>query len=344
MAEKRSSAIVCCRTASMLMIVLCHIICYYPFIPGYNYLGDILDSGVYSFLAISGYLYGRKSISSFDHWFRRRYLTVALPATLLFLAVLTAEFCVGNHHSPIIILAYLLNLQGLGFLYGKFYRFFSEILVLGPLWFVTIISLCYCLVPFLQKYRERFRAWKYSFACILCTVPICYFLAVSSGFNVVHLLTFAIGYYLSAKNTLQPTRLSRFALYSGVMLAFQILRLVLMAVCDGTAIYHNYATYSHMVLDIWILYFFFAFEQYFPAVTDWLANSRPITVGSDLSLYVYMTHFCFCRGPLNCFLLTNNLFLASVAFLMATLIAALLLKKATEIVQTFLTSHFFPTV
>lgn len=47
MAEKKNAAIVCCRTASMLMIVLCHIINEYTFIPGHADLDQILNVGVY---------------------------------------------------------------------------------------------------------------------------------------------------------------------------------------------------------------------------------------------------------------------------------------------------------
>lgn len=339
MAEKRSSAIVCCRTASMLMIVLCHIIRYFVFIPGHNFLGNILDSGVFSFLAISGYLYGRKTVPSFAHWFRKRYLTVMLPATILILVVLAAGFCAGNNYSPFTILTYLLNLQGLGFLYPKYYQISPDVSVLGPLWFVTVISLCYCLVPFLQKYRNRFLGWKYGFACILCAVLACYVLALTTGFNASYFLTFAIGYYLSAKNLLHPIQLPRFALYSSIMLVMQIMRLVLMAICDGTDIYQNYTLISHMVLGIWILYFFFAFEHYFPKITARLAESRAIVFCNDISLYVYMTHCCFCRGALNFYELSDNLLLATVTFLTATLIAALLLKKVTERAQSILTAR-----
>lgn len=59
---KKNPAIVCCRTASMILIVLCHIIGYYSFIPGHHFLPLVFNVGVHSFLLISGYLYGGKRL------------------------------------------------------------------------------------------------------------------------------------------------------------------------------------------------------------------------------------------------------------------------------------------
>ena len=54
------------------------------------------------------------------------------------------------------IIAYLLNLQGLLFLNSDFFdSYIQEISNLGPLWFATIIMLCYFLLPVFQ----RFRGW-----------------------------------------------------------------------------------------------------------------------------------------------------------------------------------------
>lgn len=339
MAQKRNCAIVCCRTASMVLIVLCHIIGHYSFIPGHNFLGDIMDVGVFSFLAISGYLYGGKSITDFKSWFRKRYLAVMFPATILILAVLLAGFCVGHRYNAITVVTYLLNLQGLEFFVPGFHNYFAAITVLGPLWFITVIMLCYCMIPVLQKYREKMLAWKYSTLAMICAVPVGYGLMMLTGFNPMYFLTFAIGYFLAAKGTFAPVRMRWFLTFSAVMLFAQIFRLILRALCDGTSVYQNYTQVSHLVLGVWILYFFFAFEQMFPKITQALAEHKLVVAGNDISFYVYLVHYSFCKGALNFYELIDNLLLSTAAFAVATIISALILKKITVFLQAKLTAH-----
>ena len=50
-----------------------------------------------------------------------------------------------------VLIPYLFCLQGLPFIsYSLFHTFIKEIPGLGPLWFVTIIMLCYLTIPLLQ--------------------------------------------------------------------------------------------------------------------------------------------------------------------------------------------------
>lgn len=49
------------RVLATLMIVTCHIIGYFTFIPGHMHLGQFFNVGVPMFICISGYLYGLKS-------------------------------------------------------------------------------------------------------------------------------------------------------------------------------------------------------------------------------------------------------------------------------------------
>lgn len=145
----RNSAISCCRVVSMLMIVLCHIVGRYTFIPGHGVLGNILDVGVYTFLAMSGYLYGSRTVRNYRIWLRKRVVAVVFPAWVMSVSVIVAEFLAGKQNGPFTIVTYLLGAQGLGFVFPRFYRHFSEIQVLGPLWFITVIMLSYCMLPLL---------------------------------------------------------------------------------------------------------------------------------------------------------------------------------------------------
>ncbi len=326
MKEGRNPAIVCCRAVSMLMIVLCHVISNYTFLPGHNVIGKILNVGVYSFLAISGYLYGGKTISDFRRWFCKRWETIVLPAWILIAAVLIAELMLGNRYDLRSVVFYFLNLQGTGFLVYDFYRWFAEIPALGPLWFLTVIMLCYALVPLLQRYRSKLREWKHGLAGITGATVAFYLLDMFAGINLIYFLTFFIGYLMAVKGPEMVKKKTAGALLTIVMLALQILRLVLQWGWDGLPVYQSYTLVSHMVLGIWVLWIFLAWGQWSPKLTRQLAEYKWMTELNDLSFYIYMTHCCFCKGRLHLYQLTDNLLIATIAFVAATWVSAIILK------------------
>ena len=59
-AQLRNSSVVVLRVLGMMLIILCHIIAYYTFVPGSDLLSQVFNVGVQVFLLISGYLYGEK--------------------------------------------------------------------------------------------------------------------------------------------------------------------------------------------------------------------------------------------------------------------------------------------
>lgn len=336
MAEKRNPAVVCCRTVSMIMIVLCHIIGFYSFIPGHGFLGQVFNVGVFSFLAISGYLYGRKNITDWPVWFRKRCTTVLIPALCLTVVVMFIRLCSGKNHDGISMMLYLLNLQGLGFLIPGVYRWFREVEVLGPLWFITVIMLCYCLVPALQKLRSRICGMKHRCLAAAGATVIAFAVLVLSGVNVVYFLTFAVGYYLAAKDSIKQTRWVHVIALSGFMLTAQVIRLLLWALCDGTPLYQGYTQISQMVLGIWILCAFLWMGECLPGFIGMLAEQKLVATADKLSFYVYLTHCCFCRGTWNFYERTDNILLATVGFAVATLFATIILKKIATTLQRYL--------
>ena len=142
----RNPAIMVARILGMLFIVLCHIIQYYTFVPGHGFLGQFFNCGVQLFLFVSGYLYGEKTIQGFRKWYIKRVATVAFPSVLVSVFTIIALLIVGNTITINNIIAYCLDLEGLLFINYNLQTFFQEIRSLGPLWFTTIIMLCYLLV------------------------------------------------------------------------------------------------------------------------------------------------------------------------------------------------------
>ena len=330
MQEKRNSAISCCRVVSMLMIVLCHVIAKYTFIPGHTFLGQVLNVGVYTFLSISGFLYGSRTIPNVFTWLGKRFIAVVFPSWIMAVCVILWEFLVGNHISPFTIAVYLLGAQGLGFVFPGFYRYFAEIKVLGPLWFITVIMLCYCILPLLQRYRDRLSGSKQFLTFALLTSTLSFILALKCGVILFYFLTFAIGYFLAASNHRHALRKRPFIGATVLMAVSQTVRIVLMLLFDGTPFYQTYTYFSHMILGIWIMCFFLALQQIIPVLIDRLAGSPVMAVADNMSMYIYLTHYCFCRGTLDMYQIFDNLLLATLTFTAAVLLSALILKKLVE--------------
>lgn len=62
---KRDYTISFLRVLSMFMIIICHTVKNYSFIPTSEKLGPIFGLGVEMFLLISGFLYGTKEIANY---------------------------------------------------------------------------------------------------------------------------------------------------------------------------------------------------------------------------------------------------------------------------------------
>ena len=149
------------RVVSMLMIVLCHLIGYYDFIPGSKFLGQFFNVGVYSFLLISGYLYGLKEKKPFRRRITSRLTRIYLPVvSLVIVDLILLFFLFDETYSVATVTCYLSNLQGLAFIsWDLFSQFFVQIDNLSPLWFASIIMLCYCQIPLLHYIRGGVHAF-----------------------------------------------------------------------------------------------------------------------------------------------------------------------------------------
>lgn len=121
----RNPVITMSRTVGMFFIVLCHIIKYYPFIPGQSMLAAFFGSGVPLFILLSGYLYGGKAIKSFRPWYARRIHTIAVPAIAMAFFTIVALLIAGETISIWSIIAYMIDMEGLLFLNWNFFGFFS---------------------------------------------------------------------------------------------------------------------------------------------------------------------------------------------------------------------------
>ena len=101
-------------------------------------------------------MYGLRIIRNYKRSFIERIVSVSYPAVLVSVFTMIALLIAGVSVSIPTVIAYLFDLEGLLFLNWSFVsRFFNQIDSLGPLWFTTIIMLCYLLIPLLQMVYKR---------------------------------------------------------------------------------------------------------------------------------------------------------------------------------------------
>ena len=327
----RNPVITLSRVLGMLFIVTCHIIKYYTFIPMHESLGQFFNCGVDLFLFISGYLYGGKVVNRFGKWYFKRYLTVSLPAVIISIIVIVALFIVGEGVSVNSIIAYCLDLEGILFLNWNLTFLFREILSLGPLWFTTIIMICYLLVPALQMFSRKIKV-SFRFIILFSVLGAVISISISSVISVFTLLVFAIGYFCGKINLLDKMNNAFFIIYSGLFFAAIIGRLILRKMADGTFIYSSYVSVSHFILGTWFIVAFAFIKSKNPSAIIKIAGSSVVRTLDSYSYYVFLVHGVFCMGVFNLYE-KLPLPLATVLFVLATVLFAVILKLISQAIS-----------
>ena len=330
MPAQKNPAISLCRVFSMFLIILCHIINQYSFIPGSQFLKEVLNVGVYTFLAISGYLYGQKHIDRPMRWLVDRVIKICIPSALLSVVVFACVFLAEGTFDFSSFAAYSLNLQGFAFILPYTWLLFSEVEVLAPLWFVTIIMLCYCMVPFLQAIRSKLPSFKGCLVIGLILIAVCFATNIAISVWLYYFVTFFFGYCMGHHGEKTCIRCFPFCGYALLTVILQIIRLYLNSRMDGTAVYSSFIGISHTALGICILCCFFLLYRFTPTLMERVANSKILLWLDGISLYVYMTHAIFCYGKLSQYAIFDNLLIASISFFILSFVSAIVLQKISN--------------
>ena len=323
----------CLRVFSTVLIVLCHIVRYYTFIPGSGSINQFLNIGVQIFLLISGYLYGAKHVNAVP-WLYARAKRVWLPVVIVTAADVAVMAAMNSKTDALTFIMYLFNLHGLLFLNWRFFsKFIQEIPNLGHLWFTTIIMLCYLIVPLLQK-----ASWKKTHSAKKCAASLGVLLAVTillSAAGIVdlsHFFLFIVGYSLGSFGfAKEQTDTRRVLLFGFAALGMQIIRVVLKLGYPGFRYYATYVSLSHAALGSWIFYAFFLIEKLRPDLIRRLAECKAVVFFDSCSFYIYLVHGLFCMGTaFNVYLKFDTLWVSTALFIVLTAASALALKGLTE--------------
>jgi peptidoglycan/LPS O-acetylase OafA/YrhL len=313
--ERESFAIKYIRVGAMLAIVSCHM-----FQACANQWAYVLNIGVQVFLALSGYLYGKKIVTNWGQWAVGRIKRVYLPMFLFLIAVL--PFYLIFHREIFSWKAYTMNyanLQGIMFATG------GEMLSgIRHLWFITAIMFAYLTTPVLQR-LSKFAKWL--FPMVLGCVGILYIVAP------MPLVFLASWFFLYAICYLY-VHLNQTKWYDMGLLVLELLLILLVCIhTDVLNIYFNPLNrLFHDVSGIFVVLFGIRLLSKInikgvPKIVDWLDR---------YSFQIFIVHYFFLIGPFSMVHLTDSVFLNLTISCVTILITTIVFSKINNIVNVLL--------
>ncbi len=334
MPDTKKTYISLARILGMFIIVLCHIVPLYDFIPANIALGQFFGCGVQLFIFISGYLYGNKIVNDFKKWYFTRFLTVSLPAIIVSLFVILALLMLNQSVSISSIIAYLFDVEGILWINWNFSRMYNEIEGLGHLWFTTIIMLCYLLVPLLQAFTKHISTINSTFILLFSIIGTILSILISKYIMAYDFLLFAIGYFCGKRAVLDRITTKGFVGHTVAFFVCAIMRIILRKFLDDTFIYSTYVAITRGVLGTWFVTLFAYFYKTFPTQIQKISDSSVMNILDKYSYHIYLAHGIFTGGVFNMYTLFEWP-VATITFVLCTIIVAILSQYTSSRILKF---------
>ena len=315
----------------MASILLCHLAAYWQCPAA---IGQFFGIGVSIFFLLSGYLYGQKEIAHWGRWAQRRISTLLLPMWIWVLFCAALAWWSGRPVNGHDLLLYACNSQGLSYIGGvlgewPLFRDHGSFPGCGPLWFLSVLMLCYLLLPLMQRWR-RSSLMQQPRACALFIVVL-FLLSVLAGFGEMRLgyfLLFATGYFV------RPTEsgITARSLIGWSALAFVgiLIRVLGRSCCDGSTLYDFVLVgISSYLLGLGLFALLRAVGQRGAP----LLRCLPLRWLDGLSYEIYLTHGLFVMGA-GFYSVSKSfphqLLPGTLIFAAATIVSALLLQQCSR--------------
>ena len=286
------------------------------------------------FLLISGYLFGQRIIDDWGAFYSKRFRTVSIPAIITSALVMAALLIVRQPLEWQSIVAYLLDAEGLLFLNWDFVtnNLFNEILSLGPLWFTTIIMLCYLLIPLLQRVSHMNSIRYILFIIIgLVIVIICPFI------HLEYFFVFSIGYFAGKIGVLDKIGSREFIFFTGLLILSLLFRVGAHHFFGSSPLYARLTVIPSTISGAWFIVLFAYLNSTSPQKTKLFTSSRAIQLCDKYSYYVFLSHGVFCMGTFNLYS-HFSLPIASLLFLVFTVVGAIIIRFISGHISTFVSN------
>jgi peptidoglycan/LPS O-acetylase OafA/YrhL len=296
--QTQSIAISAIRVLAMSLIIACH------FAQAYGYtIAFLLNVGVQIFFLTSGFLYGKIEVTQPLEFFKKRLLRVYVPYIMVVTVVLLIQGLIGAWQFNLRdVLIYTCNLQGF---------VSTSVDGLNHLWFLSVLMICYLLVPWLQRLLND-KSWLLVGAVIVVSLvefcfiqkmyPIC-------AWIVLFIAGMVYGKYESPKVSLLVLAGAAVVL-AGMLPFFRLEHLV-------DSAWAHYCIWLHCGLAVFI---FAAIYYLLPKIVLENVNLPILKQIDKISYEVYLIHHPLIMGPLALLSITPYVGL-NIAIILITTIA-----------------------
>lgn len=313
--KNRDLSIQIIRIMAMLLIIICHF-CDYSNNRYISSLGQFFNIGVFIFIFISGYLYGDKKICNYKKWLFSRVKKIMIPVYIFIVFLIFLNSALTETFQYKYLFIYLFNLQ----------YFFNGITGGGHLWFISVILICYLLVPLLNKYKEKVLGYfKYISIFLIILSILIGLVSKVWGLLGFYIYVFYLGYFIRNKNFV---KIKYWKLIVFIILGL-VGRIIGKCLFDDTLFYETTITaITHTIITVSVFIFLYKILMRVRLKNNSIGG-RIISFFDDLSYYIFIVHYMFIIGPVYLLSLTNNMFVNILLFGVFTLISAYFLKVLT---------------
>ncbi len=319
MSESESLLIHLLRTVAVVCIVVCHLLQFY-----HNIWCQIFNIGVQVFWAISGYLYGKKTIDNWGVFYKRRLIKIYVPFIVWTFGVILVYYFKGVDIGINHVCTYLFSLQGETHFFSRY-----GLKGLGHLWFLTGLWFCYLSLPLLQCLKNKnklYSSWVLFF--LFLTILIYGSVPFLSSY---YLWIFAFSYIYGALPKGDRRRMIKNVVY--LIASFFVFTTTWEHLKEP-----NYWRLHHISIGIALLLLTLNISDFVKLKN---LDGQFLIKISNLSYFIYLTHMVWIYGPLSLFeyVNTDSFFVISVVVIV-TLLSAFILKFITELVSQELLKLF----
>ncbi len=243
------------RVMAMFMIIFDHILCALP-VAGLSVIIQVLNSGVFIFLFLSGILFGDKEVIDWKKWFGKRFLRIFIPLWIFGIVDMATSYFLWETFSPKYILYYLFNIQGI----------FQGPVASTNLWFVTFIMICYLITPILQWMKKENRQFIRLILIPVIVIQIILAYVTDAGLQsghtfswcIIALYIYSIGYFMGVKRLIKIIKPKTVAVSFAVSLTGAFLVFLCNRYMDGTVMYDRVIMpYGMICVDLFLVAFCF---------------------------------------------------------------------------------------
>lgn len=331
MEKKRNQSIQLIRIIAMFMIIFDHILCKISF-PMQSIVVQIMNSGVFIFLLISGYLYGNKKIGNWKKWFLTRLSRICIPMWIFMTIDFAIEAILWEAFDIKYVIIYAFNMQG----------------ILGVnktganLWFLTLIMICYLLTPILQWLKNKKLGRIVGILTIALTIILQIVLSYITNIGMVagHTLSWCViavaiyilGYFAGNIILSEKISIRKIVILTIFTFISSVVVLIFNMEFDGKVIYDKIVSvYGMVILDLWISIVVYKIGAHIKGnVLMKLLNHLDL-----ISYEIYVVHLMIILTITAEIFLKISVLMYILSSFVLSWFAALILHKASERIYSF---------